>query len=62
MLNVRERRHRAEREELAYLVDQYGFNRTADTLNIHRTTLKRWLDRSQAGLQVLWWSWCRPFT
>lgn len=43
MLNVRERREAAAKREAAELIGELGLHRAAVLLNVHLTTVKRWL-------------------
>lgn len=43
MLNVRERREAAAKREAADLIDELGPERVSTLLNVHLTTVKRWL-------------------
>jgi hypothetical protein len=42
-MNVRERRQLQARLELTELIEEYGRGRTAELLDVHRTTVERWI-------------------
>jgi hypothetical protein len=42
-MNARERRQLQARLELTELIEEYGRARTAELLEVHRTTVERWL-------------------
>lgn len=44
MLNARQRRAAAARREVAELIADYGITPAEVLLNVHRTTVQRWLD------------------
>lgn len=71
MLNVRERRAIAAKSEAAELIAEYGAHRTEVLLNVHRTTVTRWLSgevepptavlialrAALAGMPSMWPGW-----